>query len=205
VELLSPLRTISDAQLLTAKFDLTSSERSQTMAMVNLILAADASGDAELTEIQTLLRRWDRRAASDSPAAALVGMAFQPLYNAARAGAPPPAPVDTARAAAAHLRQHFGRLDPPLGDVLRLRRGDVDLPLEGAPDVLRALRWHDDPDGRLNADFGDGFMMVMDWAPDGTLSARVIHQWGASDRPESPRYNDQSEMFSRREWRALEW
>jgi len=205
VELLSPLRRISDAQLLAAKFDLTSSERSRTVEMVNLILAADASNDAELAEIQNLLRSWDRRAANDSPAAALVGVAFQPLYNAAREGRPQPDPLDTVRTAAAHLREHFGRLDPPLGEVLRLRRGDVDLPLEGAPDVLRALRWHDDPDGRLSADFGDGFMMVLDWAPDGSLSTRVIHQWGVSDRPGSPHYNDQSEMYARREWRTLDW
>ncbi|HCK83325.1 MAG TPA: acylase, partial [Hyphomonadaceae bacterium] len=108
-----------------------------------------------------------------------------------------------AREAAAHLRTHFGRLDPPLGEVLRLRRGDVDLPLEGAPDVLRALRWHGDDDGRLNADFGDGLMMVMDWAPDGTLSTRAIHQWGASEGPESPHYSDQAQLFARREWRVI--
>jgi len=203
VEILSPLRRISDEQLLAAKFDLVSSERSATMAAVNAVLAADAANDAELAEIQALLRTWDRRAANDSPAAALVGMIYQPIYNAGRAGAPPPDPVDAARAAAAHLRAHFSRLDPPLGEVLRLRRGNVDLPLEGAADVLRAIRWHEDPDGRLNADFGDGFMMVMDWAPDRSLTTRVISQWGASDRPENPHYNDQSEMFVRREWRSV--
>ncbi len=66
---------------------------------------------------------------------------FYPIYTARRLGQPEPDPLDTVRAASRHLRTHFGRLDPPLGDVLRLRRGDVDLPLEGAPDVLRALRW----------------------------------------------------------------
>lgn len=204
VEVLSPLRRISDAQLLAAKSDLVSSERSRTVEMINIILAADASGDADLTEIQALLCGWDRRAANDSPAAALVGMSFLPIYNARREGRPIPDPLATARAAAAHLREHFGRIDPPLGDVLRLRRGAVDLPLEGAPDVLRALRWHDDPDGRLNADFGDGFMMVMDWAPDGSLATRVIHQWGASEREGSPHFNDQAEMFSRYQWRTID-
>lgn len=202
VEILSPLRTISDEQLLAAKFDLAQSENSATMAAVNTVLAADSANDAELAEIQSLLRTWDRRAANDSPAAALAGMIYQPIYNAGRANTTPPDPVDVARNAAARLKAHFGRIDPPLGDVLRLRRGDVDLPLEGAPDVLRAIRWHDDPDGRLNADFGDGFMMVLDWGPDGTLNTRVISQWGASDRPESPHYNDQSEMFARYQWRT---
>ncbi|MBN8607739.1 MAG: penicillin acylase family protein [Caulobacterales bacterium] len=204
VELLSPLRRISDAQLLAAKFDLISSERSRTVEMVNLILAADASGDTDLAEIQTLLRGWDRRAANDSPAAALVGIAFMPLYNARREGRSVPDALASVRASAAYLRQHFGRLDPPLGEVLRLRRGDVDLPLEGAPDTLRALRWVEEPDGRLNADFGDGFMMVMDWAPDGALSTRVIHQWGASEHADSPHYNDQSEMFAHYQWRAID-
>ncbi|MGE0595906.1 MAG: penicillin acylase family protein [Hyphomonadaceae bacterium] len=200
VELLSPLPTISDAQLLAAKFDLTASARSREVAMVEAILAAQ---DASLADVQALLRTWDRRAANDSPAAALVNLAFLPIYNARREGRPIPDPVVSARAAAHHLRMHFGRLDPPLGDVLRLRRGDVDLPLEGGPDVLRALRWAEDGDGRLSADFGDGFMMVMDWAPDGALSTRVIHQWGASERPESTHYNDQSEMYARREWRTM--
>lgn len=204
VEILSPLRSISEGQLLAAKFDLTSSERSQTMAIINEILAADSSNDAELAEIQTLLRSWDRRAANDSPAAALAGLIYQPIYNAGRANTTPPTPVEAARAAAQRLRATFGRIDPPLGDLLRLRRGDVDLPLEGAPDVLRAIRWHDDPDGRAVGDFGDGFMMIMDWAPDHTLTTRVISQWGASDRPESPHYNDQSAMFARREWRTVE-
>jgi acyl-homoserine lactone acylase PvdQ len=205
VEILSPLRSISDQQLIAAKFDLISSERSRAVEAVNTILAADSADDADLAEIQALLRGWDRRAANDSPAAALVGMMFIPIYNARREGRPIPAPLATVREAAAHLRSHFGRLDPPLGDVLRLRRGAADLPLEGAPDVLRALRWTADEDGRLRADFGDGFMMVMDWAPDGSLSARVIHQWGASERPDSPHYNDQSEMFARYQWRTLDW
>ncbi|WP_135212935.1 penicillin acylase family protein [Vitreimonas flagellata] len=204
VEILSPLRTISDTQLLAAKFDLVSSERSRTVEMVNTILAANAANDSELAEIQALLRSWDRRAANDSPAAALVGLSFIPIYNARREGRPLPDALESVRVAATHLRTHFGRIDPPLGEVLRLRRGDVDLPLEGAPDTLRALRWAEEPDGRLNADFGDGFMMVMDWAPDGALSTRVIHQWGASEHPESPHYNDQSEMFAGYQWRTLD-
>jgi penicillin amidase/acyl-homoserine-lactone acylase len=204
VEQLSPLRTISADQLLAAKFDLTSSERSATMAAVNEILAADSSNDADLAEIQALLRTSDRRAANDSPAAALAGLIYQPIYNAGRPNTAPPAPIEAARAGARRLRATFSRIDPPLGDLLRLRRGDVDLPLEGATDVLRAIRWHDDPDGRAVGDFGDGFMMVIDWAPDGSLTTRVISQWGASDRPDSPHYNDQSEMFIRREWRTVE-
>jgi acyl-homoserine lactone acylase PvdQ len=202
VEILSPLQRISDEQLLAAKFDVTHSTRSRMAEAVALILASE---DTDLADIQAVLRAWDRRANSDNTNAALPLMMFFPIYTARRLGEPEPDPLDTVRVAASHLRTHFGRLDPPLGEVLRLRRGDLDLPLDGAPDTLRALRWHPDPDGRLNADFGDGFMMVMDWGPDGTLSTRVIHQWGASEHADSAHYNDQSEMYARHEWRMLGW
>lgn len=200
VELLSPLRSISDEQLLAAKFDLTTSPNSRMGQAVAAILAAD---DPDLAEIQALLRQWDMRADPESHEAALAIIMFDPLYNARRAGAPEPSPLDTVREAASYLRQHFGRLDPPLGEVLRLRRGEVDLPLGGAQDTLHAIRWARDPDGRLRADFGDGFMMVMDWAPDGSLTTRVIHQWGASEHPDSPHYSDQSALYVRRQWRTL--
>ncbi len=200
VEILSPLRRISDQQLLDAKFDVTHSTRSRMAAAVTAILETD---DPTLIQVQEVLRAWDLRANAESRQAALAILMFYPIYNARRFGEPEPDPRETARNAAQYLQRHFGQLDPPLGDVLRLRRGDVDLPLEGAPDVLRALRWVEDEDGKLRADFGDGFMMVMDWAPDGALTTRVIHQWGASERPESPHYNDQSPLFARREWRTL--
>jgi acyl-homoserine lactone acylase PvdQ len=200
VEILSPLTRISDAQLLAAKFDVTHSTRSRMAQAVTDILA---STDPTLADAQAVLRAWDLRANAESPQAALALMMFYPIYTARRLGEPEPSPVDTVRAASEHLLRYFQRLDPPLGEVLRLRRGDVDLPLAGAPDTLRALRWTPESDGHLNADFGDGLMMVMDWAPNGALTTRVIHQWGASERPESEHYNDQAPLFAREEWRTL--
>ncbi len=200
VEILTPLRSISDQQLLDAKFDVGHSPRSRMAEAITAILA---SNDPELADAQAVLRAWNLSADAENPNAALPLIMFYPIYNARRMGRPEPSPLDTVRNASSYLSRHFGRLDPPLGEVLRLRRGNVDLPLDGAPDTLRALRWTPDPDGRLRADFGDGFMMVMDWAPDGTLSTRVIHQWGASEHSESPHYNDQSSLFAQRQWRTL--
>jgi acyl-homoserine lactone acylase PvdQ len=57
----------------------------------------------------------------------------------------------------------------------------------------------------ISRDFGDGLMMIMDWAHDGALDMRIIHQFGASERPDSPHYSDQSEMFARYQWRTLDW
>src|SRR5205814_8276557 len=46
------------------------------------------------------------------------------------------------------LQTHFGRLDVPWQDVLRLRRGTVDLGLFGGPDLLHAVYGRPGGDGR---------------------------------------------------------
>jgi len=205
VEQLAPLHTISLDQLLAAKFDVTYSERSRMADAVRRVLAANAAHDPELAAIQHLLRDWDLRSNAQSRSAALANLMFEPLYNARRDRLAEPDPVAAARDAAHYLTRYFHRLDPAWGEVLRLRHGNVDLPMDGANDVLRGVRWSREADGRLNANFGDGFMMVMDWAPDHTYSVRVIHEWGASSHETSPHYNDQSELYVQHRWRLQDW
>jgi hypothetical protein len=45
----------------------------------------------------------------------------------------------------------------------------------------------------------------MDWAPDHTMSVRVISQWGASSHETSPHYNDQSALYTAHGWRIESW
>ncbi len=205
VELLSAARTISEQQLEAAKFDVTYSTHSRMAEAIHTILAADASHDAALASIQAQLRSWDLRSNSDNRGAALANLMFEPLYEARRNRRPEPDPIVTARAAGEYLDEHFQRLDPKWGDVLRLRHGNVDLPMDGANDTLRGIRWAREPDGRLNANFGDGLMMIMDWAPDHTLNVRVVSQWGSSSHETSPHYNDQSALYVAHGWRILPW
>lgn len=199
LELLSPLRSISEAQLLAAKFDVIYSPRSSMRTMVAQILAAP---DADLAPVQAVLRRWDFSARTDSREAALALLAFAPIRRAERLGDPAPSPLETVREAASTLHAGFDRLNPQLGEALRLRRGGVDLPLDGGPDLLRAIGWTLDKDKRMRADFGDGLIMLIDWSPDGTMIVRSVHQYGAATgRPESLHYADQAELFARHTFR----
>ncbi|MBI3438232.1 MAG: penicillin acylase family protein [Proteobacteria bacterium] len=205
VEVLSPERTISEQQLEAAKFDVTYSAHSRMAEAIRTILATDALHDAVLADIQRVLRAWDMRSTSENRSAALANLMFEPLYEARRNRQPEPDPVATAQAAAQYLNAHFHRLDPAWGEVLRLRHGNVDLPMDGANDVLRGIRWSREPDGRLNANFGDGLMMIMDWAPDHSLTVRVVSQWGASSHETSRHYNDQSALYAAHGWRIQPW
>jgi acyl-homoserine lactone acylase PvdQ len=199
VELLSPLASISEAQLLAAKFDVTYSTRSAMREMVRDILAAP---EPDLAAAQAVLRRWDFRAVADSREAALALLAYAPIRRAQRLGQSSPSATTTVREAARTLEAGFGRLDPPLGEALRLRRGSVDLPLDGGPDLLRAIGWTIDPDHHMSADFGDGLIMLVDWSPDGAMRVRSVHQYGAATgRPDSHHFNDQATLFARHEFR----
>ena len=73
-------------------------------------------------------------------------------------------------------------------NVLRLRQGDVDLPLDGGSDTLRASPlWDVDDDGRLSVRQGASFIQWVEWLPGQRVSSRSIQPFGAATtRPASP-------------------
>lgn len=101
----------------------------------------------------------------------------------------------------------YGRIDPAWGEVNRLRRGDVDLPLTGGPDTLRAiygLREKFVENKGLTGVAGDTHIMYADWDENGVLSLESIHQFGAATLDEtSPHYADQAPLFARGEYKAM--
>ena len=106
---------------------------------------------------------------------------------------------------AKHLMTHFGRLDPPMSDLLRLRYGDVDLPLDGGSDTLRAsTTWRVDDDGRLRLVHGDSFIQWVEWSEGERVRSQSIQPFGAAiSRPESPHHTDQMELFVNHELKPV--
>jgi acyl-homoserine lactone acylase PvdQ len=95
------------------------------------------------------------------------------------------------------LTDLYGRIDPSMTNLVRLRHGTLDLPLTGGPGALRAIYTHYDDDGRLVGDLGDSFIMVVTWDKAGQVHALSIHQFGsATSRPGSPHYADQAPLFA---------
>ena len=80
----------------------------------------------------------------------------------------------------------------------RLKRGDMDIPLDGAPDVLRAIYSIDNPrEGSLSAIAGDSYILYADWNEAGVQSVKTIHQYGSATQDKtSPHYADQAELFA---------
>jgi acyl-homoserine-lactone acylase len=198
IELMEADRSISEAELEVIKYDTGFSRRSYLTDWMQAIAALDLRGAGELREAQALLATWDWTLDGRGSADALALLVTRPANRQHYRRLPPPDAKEELEAAAAHLRTHFGRLDPPLGSLLRLRRGKVDLPMDGGPDVLRAAPlWDIEEDGRAKVRHGDSFIMFVSWDQAGKVRSRSIMPFGASDRPESPHYADQAPLFVR--------
>ncbi len=95
-----------------------------------------------------------------------------------------------------HILKYFGTLDVTLGQVQRLRRGNVDLPLAGLPDVITAM--YSAPrkkDGTLAPWSGESYIMLVKMGKDGP-EIETVNAFGASNKKDSPHYTDQMEMFT---------
>ena len=186
------------------KFDTAYSRRSATAARWRALLAAAPPADPLAREAWELLRRWDLKTDPENPAAALAVLTFAPQHDNQPPAVAPDELVRRLERAAHRLQQTFGRIDVPWGEVNRLRRGALDLPLGGAPDTLHAADSRPDSDGRLRAVSGDCYILLVEWDQEGRVRSRSIHQYGtATLDARSPHYADQSPLFARTELKPV--
>ncbi len=207
LELLRPDTQISAEEFKDYKFDKTYSKDSELAKLIEVWLAEDFSGEPDMEAAQKLLADFDMSADMDDRNAAVAVLAGEPVVWAQIQGTPMPDTIQSLRDTVAHLMEHWGRLDVPWGEVNRIRRGEVDLPLGGGPDLLRAVyaRLPQD-DGRLVAQGGDTMIYIADWAPDGSLKSESIHQFGSATLDEtSPHYADQTPLYATEQFREIPW
>ncbi len=158
----------------------------------------DAWPDPEMIEARQLLLDWDFSADNKGPGDALALLIIRDFMGAEYNNKPWPDLQEKLGEAIAHLNEHFGSIDPPMSDLLRLRQGDVDLPLDGGSDTLRAsTTWEVHEDGRLSLVHGDSFIQWTEWPADGSrVTSRSIQPFGAATtRPDSPHYTDQMQIY----------
>jgi acyl-homoserine-lactone acylase len=176
------------------KFDIAYSERSDIAREIAEVVKIDPGSDTDLSAAQSLLKNWDRRTNIGSRAA---GLAVLMRAEAAHSDSHPDVPpIDALRHAIKTLKTHFGRIDPEWGQVNRIRRGKLDVGIDGGPDIYRAVYGVSQPDGTLTASAGDTLIMFVTWDKSGALSSDSINQFGSATVDlESPHYADQTPLF----------
>jgi acyl-homoserine-lactone acylase len=108
------------------------------------------------------------------------------------------------RFALTHLKKYFKTTEVPWQDLFRHRRGKIDLPFQGGPEVLAAALPKMQKDGRLKNVAGESLIMLVDYNPiDASYKAFTINAYGSSAEPNSPHYTDQMEMYTNQKTRYV--
>jgi acyl-homoserine-lactone acylase len=191
---------------------------------IDLLRAVRASKPAgDVAAAAALLRQWNNTAAPSSRGAALFEIWFQ-RYVQSRQGASafahdwsvddplrtPRGLADPARAVEAfawaveETARRYGRWDVAWGDVHRVRRGAVDVPVGGCSGLMgcfRVLGFTRDADGKLVATSGDGWVIAVEFSD--IPRAYSVLAYGQSAKTDSPWHADQAAMFARGELKKV--
>lgn len=191
-------RAITAEKFRSDKFDTCYTPDSDFAVLVKGIGQRNFAGDPLLEEAGEILRRYDLCTNKNSRGAPLAVMTAVPLLQASARGQARPDAVATLRLAANRLLAEYGRLDPTWGEVNRLRRGSLDLPLSGAPDALRSIdvRARLDGDGKSVAEGGDNLVMVSTWLRDGRWQIESVVPYGSSQMVGSRHFADQAQLYA---------
>ncbi|NJD10520.1 MAG: penicillin acylase family protein [Gemmatimonadetes bacterium] len=197
-----------------------------------LIAAARAAGPAPAVDYAlALLERWDNTVAPESRGSTLFEVwwaryqqtaqvppggnrnaaLWREVWNPAEPATTPRGLADPQRAVAAlqyaveETARRYGAWDVAWGDVHRVRRGQVDVPVGGCSGSLgcfRVLTYRQDADGKLSANNGDGWILAVEFGKKMPRAYSVL-AYGESDLPDNEHYADQAAMFARGELKPV--
>lgn len=204
-ELISSYDKITWDDFKTIKYDqgFNHSWKTYNIANMEMIERLDGEKYPDLKEAISIVKAWDHTADVNDKEAALLVFTFNNLADIILSKGLLYATnqfteeqyVTALRDAARHMKKHFGTLRIPLGEVQKHVRGDKILPIGGAPDVLAATISKPYKNGMLKTFVGDSYIVLVDFDPQGKQKIETINAFGASNRPDSPHYTDQMELF----------
>ena len=150
-----------------------------------------------------LIKNWNLRADSLNTSAALSILTLPNAFKPENLKYDRDSITIKLRENMSYLKKQYGRIDVPLGRVVRLVRGETSLPLSGGPGTLRAI--YSKKNGKnYKAVAGDCYIQAVEWGPEGQLNAWSIHQYGSSTMDKtSPHFDDQSKYFSKHELKVI--
>lgn len=110
--------------------------------------------------------------------------------------------VQILRDAKSKMLVNFKRTNLQLGDIQKLVRGNVVLPLPGLPDVLAPMYSIPYKDGMYKGNQGDAYIELVRFTKDGPI-IESVNVYGASARKESPHYTDQMDMYVKQQTKTM--
>jgi penicillin amidase/acyl-homoserine-lactone acylase len=185
------------------KFDTKYSEKSVMAVNLRKFLNEASSEDPDIVKALDLLKDWDLDTDSLNTAVHLAISTVRPKYNPAEYSYDYSLMMERLKVTINTLKETFGSIEVKWGDILRLRRGKTNLPLSGGPDILRAV-YSTEKNGIRVGTSGDCYIEIVEWDPDGKVSAQSIHQFGsATTDTSSIHYDDQAKLFAKHQMKPV--
>ena len=194
-ELLDVDKKISWENLDRYKHDNKFSINSRQYKFLQKIFSYDFTED-RLIAAQNFLKNWNLGTDNENMHAAFGVCIVAPEWLAEIKKESQPDPIKIFKDCVNEFEKNFNQLGVKWSEISFLERGKKMLPVQGGPDVLRAIYSPRSEDGILKAVAGDGLYIYVNWDKLGHQSSTSVHQFGASTSvKESPHYDDQMELF----------
>ena len=198
LELLIELGPISESEFSAIKHDKTYSRHSRAGQFISKTISKVLETDTPMRykKAQEHLSDWDLSTDLENRGAALGTCIIGGEWLAEQAGEPAPEHISELKRCTDSLIAATGKIDPKWGDINRHIRGQLNLPVAGGPDTLRAIYGLGlENDGFLTNVAGDGLYYLISWN-DQQQTIRGIHQFGSATLDDSsPHYADQTIDF----------
>ena len=180
--------------------------------LINLI-----EKDSNYKDVGSYLRKWDNTSAAESQGSVLFNEWF--WYYRSLVGADslyrepwewdkpmstpyginkPDSAVKAMVMAIDTLESKYGSYELAWGDVYRVRRGDVDVPVGGGSGTLGNFRviyfGPEEEDKKRRVIGGDGWVFAVEFGKE--IKAYSVLAYGQSNNPDSPNFDDQAKLFA---------
>jgi acyl-homoserine-lactone acylase len=182
------------------KFDIQYPEQFQFNEDINVIFELEPSNYPEIENYLRLLQKWDRRADKESVGAGLMKVLIK---NAKGQKIDSAKAVEIVKISQIQLIEEFGTIQVPLKKLQVHKRGDVEMPIDGLPDVTAPMYTQKMGEGLKEKTFvGESYILLARFG-EGLPKLESIMPYGASSKPDSPHYTDQMEMFVNKELKPM--
>ena len=177
---------------------------------LELMLNLNSEDHPKVKDAIQILNQWDRDTNIENTSAPLFFLSYKALENRLKEEGrfkrgqyiSAEECAEAIKVAQDIMLSKYGNLEVPLGDVQRHIRGDVNLPLQGGPDVLAAMYMKEVDNKHYKGVAGESYIALVQFDESGP-TIETVNAYGSSAEPDSPHYTDQMEMFVNQELKPM--
>lgn len=207
MELIKQYPTLSYENFKQIKYDLQLPVKLAYETNADSLFLLSSSEDPQLQDLIQTLRSWDHKADINSRGAAIFSIIYYQVVKEQQQGAgyrylSKKKSMELLEFVRQYLLSNFGRVNVVLGEYQKLVRGNKEVALPGIPDVISAMRSGVFKNGKVKGEQGESYIELVRFTPQGP-EIESVNCYGASNRPNSPHYADQMELFVKQKTKLM--